>query len=93
MLARPISLWETLLLVRKGRFCIRGAYQDWVDQALETVPMGEAAFTFEVARKVETLTLPHGEPADHFIAATALVYGYTLVTLDQKNLARCARER
>ena len=79
----PISLWETLLLVRKGRFRIHGAYQDWVDRALEMVPMREAVFNFEVARKVETLTLPHGDPADHFIAATALVYGYTLVTLDQ----------
>ncbi len=79
----PISLWETLLLVRKGRVRIHGAYQDWVDQALETVPMREAVFNFEVARKVDTLTLPHGDPADHFIAATALVYGHTLVTLDQ----------
>ena len=67
----PISLWETLLLVRKGRFRIHGTYQDWVDRALETVPMREAVFNFEVARKVETLTLPHGDPADHFIAATA----------------------
>jgi len=79
----PITLWETLLLVRKGRFRIHGTYQDWVEQALDTVPVREAPFTFEVARRVETLNLPHGDPADHFIAATALVYDYTLVTLDQ----------
>lgn len=45
--------------------------------------MREAALDFKVAREVETLNLPHNDPADHFIAATALVYGQTLVTLDQ----------
>ena len=79
----PISLWETYLLVEKGRFRINGVYQHWVEQALETVPMREAALDFKVAREVETLNLPHNDPADHFIAATALVYGQTLVTLDQ----------
>ncbi len=80
----PISLWECCLLVRKGRFRIDGAFQDWIAQALETVPVREAAFNFEVAKRVETLSLPHNDPADHFISATALVYGLTLVTLDQK---------
>jgi PIN domain nuclease of toxin-antitoxin system len=79
----PISLWETSLLIRKGRFRIDGTFQDWVEQALETVPMREAAFSFDVARRVDALTLPHHDPADHFITATALVYGLTLVTLDQ----------
>ncbi len=45
--------------------------------------MREAAFNFEVAKTVETLTLPHSDPADHFIAATALVYDLTLVTVDE----------
>lgn len=34
-------------------------------------------------RRIETLELPHGDPADHFLAATALVYELTLVTLDR----------
>jgi PIN domain nuclease of toxin-antitoxin system len=50
---------------------------------LETVPIREAVFNFEVAKKVETMSLPHNDPADHFIAATALVHRLTLVTMDQ----------
>ena len=79
----PISLWETWLLVKKGRLRIHGEYQAWVGQALENVPVREAAFNFEVAKTVATLSLPHSDPADHFIAATALVYDLTLVTVDQ----------
>ena len=79
----PISLWEPWLLVRKGRFRIHGAYRDWIEQALETIPVRDAAFNFEVAKTVERVSLPHNDPADHFIAATALVYELTLVTLDQ----------
>ena len=79
----PITLWEAWLLTQKGRFRVRGGYEDWVGKALETVPMREAAFNFEVAKTVPSLNLPHGDPADHFIAATTLVYDLTLVTLDQ----------
>ncbi len=49
--------------------------------------MREAACNFEVAKTVSTLSLPHNDPADHFIAATALVYDLTLVTVDQKLVA------
>ena len=79
----PISIWETFLLVKKNRLRIQGEYQPWINRALEAVPVQQATFTFEVARKIETLTLPHGDPADHIIAATALVYGQTLVTVDE----------
>ncbi len=83
----PITLWEAWLLSDKGRLRIRGSFQDWVEEALETVPMREAALNFEVAKAVSTLSLPHGDPADHFIAATALVYDLTLVTLDRNLIA------
>ena len=80
----PISLWEAWLLNRKGRLRVRGSFEEWVEEALESVPMREAGFNFEVAKTVPTLSLPHSDPADHFIAATALVYDLTLVTVDRK---------
>ncbi len=80
----PISLWEASLLNRKGRLRVHGSLEDWVEEALEAVPMREAGFSFEVAKTVTNVTLPHGDPADHFIAATALVYELTLVTVDGK---------
>ena len=69
------------MLVQKGRR-IRGSLSDWVDRYLEAAPMREATFNFEIARQVSTLDLPHNDPADHFIAATALIHELTLVTLD-----------
>ena len=83
----PITLWEAWLLIKKRRFRVQGEYREWAERALETVPMREAAFNFEVAKTVSTLSLPHSDPADHFIAATALVYDLTLVTLDQNLVA------
>lgn len=83
----PISLWETWLLVKRGRLRIRGNFQDWSERALQKMPMREAALNFEVAKTVETLRLPHNDPADHFIAATALVYDLTLVTVDRHLVA------
>jgi len=80
----PISLWEANLLNRKGRLRVHGSFDDWAEEALEAVPMREAGFSFEVAKTVANVTLPHGDPADHFIAATALVYDLTLVTVDGK---------
>ena len=78
----PISLWEIGMLTQKGR--IRGRRNDWIRQSLAGMPMREASLNFEVAMCVETLSLPHGDPADHLIAATALVHELTLVTMDQK---------
>ena len=42
----------------------------------------------EVAIQSERLFLPHQDPADRFIAATAVVYGLTLVTSDER-LLKC----
>ena len=49
--------------------------------------MREAALTYTIAAESERLILPHRDPADRFIAASARVYGLTLVTADQRLLA------
>ena len=79
----PISLWEAGVLVRRGRIRRVGAERDWIRAALEQLPLREASINFEVARAIGDLDLPHNDPADHFLAATALVYELTLVTLDR----------
>ncbi len=79
----PISLWELGMLVGKGRIRLAIDCDTWVRQAMCAFPVEEAPVNFEVARRIETLELPHGDPADHFLAATALVYELTLVTLDR----------
>ena len=80
----PISLWELGVLVDKQRIEIGLPYQKWVDQALADFPVHEAAINFEVSRSVKDLAGLHSDPADRFLAATALVYELTLVTLDSR---------
>lgn len=82
----PISTWEILVLCRKGRLVLNSSPATWVLAALQNVPFREATLTHEVAVAAEGLVLPHRDPADSFLAASAKVYGLTLVTADE-NLA------
>jgi PIN domain nuclease of toxin-antitoxin system len=83
----PVSIWETLLLCRKGRIELPDDFASWLAGALSTLPLIEAPLTFEVARAIPTIRLPHGDPADLFLAASAKAFGLTLVTAD-RNLIR-----
>ncbi len=79
----PISLWETSVLIQKGRLKTKEGPDSWIRNALDTFPLREAAVNFEVARQVGNLDLPHGDPGDRFLVATAKVYDLTLVTVDR----------
>ena len=70
----PIVIWEVLVQAERGR------------AVLEKVPFREAALTQEVAIQSRLVELPHRDPADRFLAATALVYGLALVTADKRLL-------
>jgi len=39
---------------------------------------------FEVALAISSINFPHGDPADHFLAATAKVFNLTLITADDR---------
>ncbi len=79
----PISLWEALLLERKGRISIQGDLAFW--QARATARFREAPLTHEVVLRAHQLDL-HSDPADRFLAATAKVFSLTLVTADERLL-------
>jgi PIN domain nuclease of toxin-antitoxin system len=82
----PISIWEILILCRKGRLVLGGDPPAWISSALAKVPFREAPLTHEVALATESIVLRHWDPADRFLAASAKIYGLTLVTADE-NLA------
>jgi PIN domain nuclease of toxin-antitoxin system len=81
----PISVWEFLLLVRKGR--LKSPAEDpihWLERALSASPTYEATVTHSIAVESERIDLPVRDPADRLIAATAKVLELTLVTADER---------
>jgi len=78
----PISVWELNFLRRKGRAKTPQDIPTWVAGSLQELRLTEAPLTIEVALAVSALDFPHGDPADHFLAATAKVFDLTLVTAD-----------
>ena len=82
----PISVWEAIVLAEKGRLVLDLGPVEGIRDALRALPVREAALTREVALVSRTVDLPHQDPADRFIAATAKVYGLTLVTQDARLL-------
>jgi PIN domain nuclease of toxin-antitoxin system len=83
----PISVWELLILVEKGRVVLNVDVEEWIDQALKAAPLQEAPLTMEVALATREIRLSHHDPADTFLAATAKVFDLTLVTSDARLIA------
>jgi PIN domain nuclease of toxin-antitoxin system len=80
----PLSTWEALMLNAKGKIRLPADLSQWVAQA--TAPLREAPLTHEIALAARQLPLPHNDPADRFLAATAQTLHLTLVTADQNLL-------
>lgn len=82
----PVTTWEVLILAEKGRVILQPDPFLWIRQVFKTVPFKEAQLSHEVAIESRLLDLPHQDPVDRFLAATARVYGLTLVTADERLL-------
>jgi PIN domain nuclease of toxin-antitoxin system len=76
-------VWELLVLAERGRVKLDDEPRRWVTEALARAPLHEAVLTHEVALRSREVALPHADPADRFLAATALIYELTLVTADE----------
>ena len=80
--ARPISIWETLILAETGRISLQPDPVTWVNLALKTLETREAQMNHSIAILSREIALPHQDPGDRFIAATAIYYGLILATVD-----------
>lgn len=79
-----ISAWEVAMLVAKGRLRLSMDAPDWIAQSqalsfIRFVPVDNA-----IALRSVQLDVPHRDPADRIIAATAIGLGAWLVTKDEK---------
>ncbi|MFH2219588.1 MAG: type II toxin-antitoxin system VapC family toxin [Pseudomonadota bacterium] len=82
----PITTWEILILVEKGRVVLDTDPSTWIRDVLKKIPVRKAPINHEISIQSRSLNLSHEDPADRFLAATAMVYDLTLVTADERLL-------
>ena len=82
----PISVWDILVLAEKGRVSLGSNMVKAVREIFSKIPLREAPLNQEVAIQSRVVNLPQQDPADRFLAATAVVYELTLVTADTRIL-------
>ena len=83
----PISVWELLMLTDKGRIQLNEDAVSWARRTIERLQLREAPVTTDVALETGEQVLPHADPSDRLIAASAKVFDLTLVTADEKLIA------
>ena len=77
-----ISIWEVLLLAEKGRISLQLDPVEWIDRSIQALAMREVPLDRQIAILSRKIELPHQDPADRFIAATAMHHQLTLATVD-----------
>ena len=80
-----VSFWKVGRLSGRGRIALASSPQDWRARWIEA---GLTELALEGAVAIRSLDLDglSDDPADRFIAATALIHGASLVTADQRIL-------
>ncbi len=81
-----ISVWETAMLVRKGRYALNIPIDVWCAD-LVAAGLSEAPLDATAAGMAAGLADLHEDPADRMIAATAVRLGARLVTADARLIA------
>jgi PIN domain nuclease of toxin-antitoxin system len=80
-----IAFWEVGLLQARGRLRLPASVREW-REALIAAGVVELPLDGSAAVRALELTGLHDDPADKFIAATALVHGAALMTADERLL-------
>jgi PIN domain nuclease of toxin-antitoxin system len=80
-----ISFWEIALLVAKDRLELRGEASQ-LRKDLSTSGVVELSVTGDIAIGAVELANLHADPADRFIAATAVAHDAMLMTADSRLL-------
>ena len=78
-----ISAWEIAIKSRKGRLALPSAAEAWWQTFLNSFAVNEVPVTGSIAMGAVAEELPHGDPADRIIVATARSLGARLLTADK----------
>jgi PIN domain nuclease of toxin-antitoxin system len=73
-----------MLLDKKGKIDLDPHPASWLREAFKRMPVKEARINHEIAIQSCLINLPHQDPADRLLAATAVIYDLTLVTADTR---------
>lgn len=79
-----VSHWELYMLIERGR--IAGDSYEGIKAASDRLGVISKPITPEIAVLSRQIALNHQDPADRFIAATAIAHRATLATRDAKLL-------
>jgi PIN domain nuclease of toxin-antitoxin system len=80
----PISIWEALILAEKKKIILRPTPVQWIYHIQQQLDTQEAPLTYKIAILSRQLELEHQDPADRFLAATAIHLNLILVTVDSR---------
>ena len=81
LLVSAMTFWEVAMLARRHRLVLAQPVATWRQRALE-MGVDEIALSGDISILATELKDFPPNPADRIIAATALVYGATLITAD-----------
>lgn len=85
ILVSAISVWEIAMLVEKERLILNMPVDEWIKTAGSFFPLTWVDLDVDICLKSTQLHVNfHQDPADRFIAATALLNQATLITKDKK---------
>ncbi len=84
----PITTWEIMILAEKNRITLDGSNSsEWIKKVYSRIPFKEAPLNHEIALQSRLPDLPHQDPADRFLVATALIYNLIFITADHSILS------
>lgn len=78
-----ISAWEIAVKARKGKLGLPDPPEVWWQRFLGSFGVHEVAVTGAIAMGAVAEELPHGDPADRIVVATARSLGARLLTADK----------
>lgn len=83
-----MSFCEIAMLFRKGRLALppHHSWASYMQDIVESLRLTVLPITPDIAALAESGIVPHGDPGDRIIAATAIHFRIPLITADQKLL-------